>query len=257
MTNFEALLRPFMGKLVQEHHTADKLAAQVADEATKRDLAAACEAAGIRAHVTVKPVTASDPRTVQESTSDRVETVWTGVIDVRLMRPTGFGKIHNAHFIDRFVEVFRESSVFEPVVLRSNYDVIDGEVRVLAAQRLRIERLPAIVLNATELQAKFLRLVLNKSAEFQRWHWDEVDAFLDEHPEYFPVLEPLGIFGERKHPKSFLANSVVGYEVHDQAEGRTQQAAYRQEPALAEWAKIERAKRAVEEEVRKARRTSK
>ncbi|WP_445996283.1 hypothetical protein ACUWEX_11135 [Okibacterium fritillariae] len=253
MTEVETVIAGFRGRIQQKHLAVGKFAAVVVDEETRAELMAALAPYDLRVFVKVaaQPIAFDD---IEESKTDKIEIAYTGVIEVRHMKPTGFGKIHNKNIFKAAVALYKTFGVFEPVILRKDMTVIDGEMRVAAAKELDLDRLPAIVLNATELQAKFLRLVLNKSNEFQRWHWDEVDAFLEQHPEFLPHLEPLGIFGERVVPKSYLAKSVTDYEIHEETIGKTQQAAYKQEHGLARWATIERAERAIEEQVRAIRR---
>jgi hypothetical protein len=151
------------------------------------------------------------------------------------------GKARASSVSSRLDAAIEQGGVIAPIIADSRLRIIDGRWRLLNAFMSGISTVPVVIVEATEKQALSLRIALNKSAEFQRWHWDEVDAFLDNHAdEYLSVLEPLGIFGERIIPQSFLGNTVLEYRIHD-AEGMdTQQKFYKQEQGLAKWAEIAR-----------------
>jgi hypothetical protein len=239
-------LKPLSGKIQQQHQAGDKFVAVVEDEETKAELLKRLARYKLKAFVTVA-VPESSLAQAETSDSDKVEILYSGTVAIASMKLTGFGKKQNHQFYPRFVKLFEAHPIFEPVVLSKDLTVIDGEQRIAAAIELnasstvkKIDRLPAVVLNTTPLQAKFLRLVLNKSNEFQRWHWDAVDDFLEEHPELLPQLEPLAIFGERVLPESFFGNTVVEYEIHAEGGVKSQQSFYKQEHGLAKWAKLKR-----------------
>lgn len=264
MVDLTKVLKPFLSKgRIQQHHFAgDKFAAVVFDEKTKAELTEALEPLKLNVFVTLAaaPVTLN---AVKLSTDDSIEIVYTGTLSIDAMKLTGFGKKVNHQFSQRFLQLFETNRIFEPIVLSQDLTVIDGEQRINALIELNtldpsraISKLPVIVLNTTPLQAKFLRLVLNKSNEFQRWHWDAVDTFLEEHPELLPQLEPLGIFGERVLPESYFGNTVTTYEIYsdDETMDKTQQSFYKQEHGLARWAEL---KRAAEQRQNDKRKTAK
>lgn len=148
-----------------------------------------------------------------------------------------------------------------PIVLDRNLKIIDGDLRYSIAQELyksgRSSRnaVPVIVVDAEGVKADFLRLALNRSSEFQRWKYDEVDNYLDSVPVALPLLEPLGFFGERILPESFFGATVLDYEIHE--EFKSQQAFYKQEYGLAKWAEIQRERIQAEDAKKKAKRTKK
>jgi len=241
VVDLDQLLKPHAKAIRQKHLAGDRLVVNVRDEETKSAIETllAKKAPKVKAFVTVASATVRQDE-VTLSDGDRIEVVYSGALQIAVMKPTGFGKKHNPQFAERFTEVFKKSQAYEPVILSADMTVIDGEQRIASALELGLSTLPAVVLNTTELQAKFLRLVLNKSNEFQRWHWEEVDGLIEEHPDLLKQLEPLAIFGERVVPESFFGNTVIGYEIHAETLGKTQQSYYKQEHGLAKWAKLKR-----------------
>lgn len=243
MTDISSIVKRY-GKSVRTWHSASgrfvadvldhKVKASLSDELTKFD-------PELRIHINVAPATVYANQ-VELSTDGRIKIVYFGELPTAMMRPTGFGKRQNAQFEDRFVKFFEKVGFYAPVILTPDGEIIDGEVRLRIAQAAGKDRLPALVVNATPTQAKLLRLALNKSREFQRWRWDEIDEFLDAHPELIQYFEPLGMFGERVVPESFLGDTVTGYEIHAETLGKTQQSFYKQEHGLARWAEEKRAR---------------
>ncbi|QZQ54450.1 ParB N-terminal domain-containing protein [Curtobacterium sp. TC1] len=139
----------------------------------------------------------------------------------------------------RVSDTLHVSGVVAPVIVDQDNRIIDGEARVRAAVRAEWASVPTVRVRATETQARLLRFLLNKAAEFQRWDFAQVDDFLAAPQNafnYLASLEPLGFFGERVIPESFMADSMRAYTL----DGTPGQARYRQEPAYAEWAERRR-----------------
>lgn len=130
-----------------------------------------------------------------------------------------------------------EMGVFAPLILNAQLEVIDGDLRLSIARQLELAELPVLVLDVSKEQAAFLRLILNRSAEFQSWRHDEVGDLVDSMPNLQPLLEPLGFFGTRLLPVSYFSKNLIEYYIDptDQAQQR-----YRQEVGLAEWATVQR-----------------
>lgn len=150
-----------------------------------------------------------------------------------------FGGKHKSRHEQRVSDTLHVSGVVAPVIVDQDGSVIDGEARVRIAVRAEWATVPVMRVQATEAQARLLRFMLNKAAEFQRWDFGQVDEFLAEPQNafnYLASLEPLGFFGERVIPESFMADSMRAYTLND----RPGQARYRQEPAYAEWAERSR-----------------
>src|SRR6266849_5333593 len=76
----------------------------------------------------------------------------------------------NDHVVDRMVSSIREFGFKVPVLARSNGDVIDGHLRLKAAERLGITEVPVILCDDwSEAQVKAFRLLVNRSVNWADW----------------------------------------------------------------------------------------
>src|SRR6266705_103467 len=76
----------------------------------------------------------------------------------------------NDHAVDRMVSSIREFGFKVPVLARSNGDVIDGHLRIKAAERLGIAEVPVILCDDwTDGQVKAFRLLVNRSVNWADW----------------------------------------------------------------------------------------
>src|SRR2546430_17347419 len=73
----------------------------------------------------------------------------------------------NDHVVDRMMSSIREFGFKVPVLARSNGDVIDGHLRLKAAERLGIAEVPIILCDDwTDAQVKAFRLLVNRSVNW-------------------------------------------------------------------------------------------
>src|SRR5882672_4097226 len=76
----------------------------------------------------------------------------------------------NDQVVNRMVSSIREFGFRVPVLARSSGDVIDGHLRLKAADKLGITEIPVIVCdNWTETQVKAFRLLVNRSVTWASW----------------------------------------------------------------------------------------
>src|SRR5258705_13110156 len=76
----------------------------------------------------------------------------------------------NDHVVDRMAASISEFSFKVPVLARSSGDVIDGHLRLKAAQKLGMTEIPVIVCDEwTEAQVKAFRLLVNRSVTWADW----------------------------------------------------------------------------------------
>src|SRR6266849_5103233 len=76
----------------------------------------------------------------------------------------------NDHVVDRMMSSIREFGFKVPVLARSNGDVIDGHLRLKAAERLGITEVPVILCDDwTDAQVKAFRLLVNRSVNWADW----------------------------------------------------------------------------------------
>jgi hypothetical protein len=146
--------------------------------------------------------------------SERV--AYQGLIPLAHIRSNGALKRTNWKTKKAVKRLIGVTGFVAPLVLDSDLRVIDGDLRLEVVQELLAEghwdgdEVPAVVLNVTPVEAAFLRIVLNRTSEFQRWQYRELDTFLDATPELRPLLEPLGLYTESILPASaFAATALV------------------------------------------------
>ena len=86
----------------------------------------------------------------------------------------------------------------QPIVVDKDNVVIVGHTRLLAARRLNLAKVPVVVADLSEDEARAYRLVDNRTHEFSEWEWSlrdhELKALLDADFKY--DLEPYWGKGE-------------------------------------------------------------
>lgn len=168
---------------------------------------------------------------------DEVNVIYYGLLDIEHIIPNDeFKTIHQNNRI-RLNNIVRVLNFISPLVLDSNLKVIDGNFRLQLAKENDIKQVMVAIIDDNGKRANFLRLALNRTAEFQRWNYREVDDFVDFTPQAQPLLEPIGFFGKYVLPTSFFSDTVIQYVIDPFNEKQKQ---YSQEEGLAEWAKYRR-----------------
>lgn len=180
---------------------------------------------------------------------DEVQVLFFGMVETGKITPNGEYKRMNFDTVEKVRAAVDVLGFIAPLVLDSNMRIIDGELRLEVAKRSGIKKVPAIVLNDAGAKADMLRLVLNRSSEFQRWLYADVDRYVDAWPQLQPVLEPLGFFGNQILPTTFFGNTVLEYRID---EYNDQMKEYSQDLGLAAWAEQQRAKIKAAEERKQA-----
>ena len=76
----------------------------------------------------------------------------------------------NDHAVERVSSVIHEFGFRVPILVKSDGSVIDGHLRIKAARKLNLEKVPVIICDdMTETQIKAFRLSVNKVAELADW----------------------------------------------------------------------------------------
>ena len=76
----------------------------------------------------------------------------------------------NEHAVPKMASLIKEFGFKVPVVARSDGSVVDGHLRLRAAQYLGMETVPVVLADEwTEAQVKAFRIAVNKSAELAEW----------------------------------------------------------------------------------------
>jgi hypothetical protein len=75
--------------------------------------------------------------------------------------------------VNRMVSSIREFGFKIPVLARSTGEVVDGHLRLKAAQKLKMETVPVMLCNEwTDAQVKAFRLLVNRSVTWAQWDDD-------------------------------------------------------------------------------------
>lgn len=86
--------------------------------------------------------------------------------------------------VDRMVSAIKEFGFRIPVVAKSDGTVVDGHLRLKAAQKLGLKEVPvALADELTEAQVKAFRLLANKSANWAEWDDELLKLELEELKE--------------------------------------------------------------------------
>ena len=178
-----------------------------------------------------------DTNVKHEQVIDEVNVLYYGYLDINHIKPNDEFKIIHENNRDRLDNIVKSLNFLAPIVLDSDLKVIDGNFRLQLAAANNVKELLVVVIDDNDIRADFLRLALNRTAEFQRWAYREVDDFVDSIPQVQPLLEPIGFFGKYVLPTSFFSDTVVNYVIDPFNEKQKQ---YSQEEGLAEWAKYRR-----------------
>ena len=87
----------------------------------------------------------------------------------------------NDHAVDRIASAIREFGFKVPIIAKSNGDVVDGHLRLKAAQKLGMDTVPVVIADdLTDAQVKAFRISVNRMAEFAEWDDELLHLELDE-----------------------------------------------------------------------------
>src|SRR5713226_8113118 len=76
----------------------------------------------------------------------------------------------NDHAVERMAASIREFGFKIPVLARSSGEVVDGHLRLKAAQKLGMTEVPVILCDEwTDAQVKAFRLMVNRSVNWAEW----------------------------------------------------------------------------------------
>lgn len=178
-----------------------------------------------------------DTNKEQHEVLDEINVLYYGELEVEHITPNGQFKIIHENNRDRLDNIVRVLDFIAPIILDSDLKVIDGNFRLQLAQANGIKRVMVVIIDDNDKRADFLRLALNRTGEFQRWNYRDVDKYVDSTPQAQPLLEPIGFFGRYVLPTSFFSDTVTKYIIDPFNEKQKQ---YSQEEGLAEWAKYRR-----------------
>ena len=189
-----------------------------------------------------------------ENALDEVNVLYYGMLSVNHIKTNDKFKVIHENNRDRLDNCVKVLEFISPIILDSDLKVIDGNFRLQLAKDNGIKDVMVVVIDDNDKRADFLRLALNRTAEFQRWNYRDVDDYVDSTPQAQPILEPIGFFGRHVLPESYFSNTVVNYIIDPFNEKQKQ---YSQEEGLAEWAKYRREQMAKLSEEKRAKKPKK
>ena len=87
----------------------------------------------------------------------------------------------NDHAVDQMVASIQQFGFKIPILARSGGAVVDGHLRLKAAQRLEMKEVPVILCDEwSEAQVRAFRLMANKSASWAEWDLEQVTLELQD-----------------------------------------------------------------------------
>lgn len=90
----------------------------------------------------------------------------------------------NTSGIDKVASSIKTFGFKVPVIIDSKNEIIAGHTRILAAQKLKLDKIPCIVADdLTEAQIKAFRIADNKVAEYSEWDMELLNIELQELAE--------------------------------------------------------------------------
>src|SRR5262245_53747468 len=114
----------------------------------------------------------------------------------------------NDNVVDRMMSSIKEFGFKIPILVRSDGTVVDGHLRLKAAEKLGLEDLPVILCDEwTEAQVKAFRLIANRSVSWAEWDDELLRLEMEELKELDFDLKMTG-FDEAELDK------FLGAEIH-------------------------------------------
>ena len=137
----------------------------------------------------------------------------------------------NDHAVDKIASAIREFGFKVPIIAKSNGDVVDGHLRLKAAQKLGMDTVPVVIADdLTDAQVKAFRISVNRMAEFAEWDDELLRVELDELGELGFDLELTGFsigeisnlsFDESPYPEHEPESSTQEIDTDDYQMGHT------------------------------------
>jgi len=149
---------------------------------------------------------------LMETKMDQIET-W----DINRLIPYARNPRKNDHAVDRIASAIREFGFRVPIIAKSDNTVVDGHLRIKAAQKLGMETVPVLVADdLTDAQVKAFRLSVNKMAEIADWDDELLALELQELQELDFDIDLIGFDVDELEA---LINNVDEAELPELADG--------------------------------------
>ncbi len=99
----------------------------------------------------------------------------------------------NDHAVERVADAIRAYGFRVPILVRSDGQIIDGHLRLKAAEAAGLDEVPVLIADdLTDEQVRAFRISVNKMAELAKWDWSLLREELSSLLEAGCGLEPIG-----------------------------------------------------------------
>ena len=88
----------------------------------------------------------------------------------------------NSVAVSKLVESIREVGFINPISITADNIIISGHTRLQAAKILELEKVPCIIQELSDEDARLARIIDNKSNEFSTWDVGKLQAEVDSIP---------------------------------------------------------------------------
>src|ERR1700730_12656632 len=126
----------------------------------------------------------------------------------------------NDQAVDRMAASISEFGFKIPVLARSDGEVVDGHLRLKAAQKLGLDEIPVIICDEwSTAQVKAFRLLVNRSATWADWDFELLELEMQELKSFDFDLQLTGFDGPEIDQLLFGTNSDDGADVIPEPSG--------------------------------------
>lgn len=102
-------------------------------------------------------------------------------IDIKLIKPYENNPRVNINAVDKVAESIKEFGFKVPLVINSDYVIINGHTRYEASKKLGLKNVPVIFAgDLTEEQQNAFRIIDNKTHDYAEWDYQTLEEELDK-----------------------------------------------------------------------------
>lgn len=122
---------------------------------------------------------------------------------------------HSKKQLQKLKNAINKVGYVNPILLDKKYNILAGELRLLAAKELGFTQIPAIILeNLTQEEADTIRILDNRIAEDGEWHIENLKEEIEKLMKFDITFEDLA-FDTIDYDKIFLADDTDENKVHN------------------------------------------
>lgn len=102
-------------------------------------------------------------------------------IDIKLIKPYENNPRVNINAVDKVAESIKEFGFKVPLVINSDYVIINGHTRYEASKKLGLKNVPVIFADdLSEQQQNAFRIIDNKTHDYAEWDYETLEEELDK-----------------------------------------------------------------------------